>query len=603
MSVNVGSVNLDHLIPSESLLTIGEYQKMPKSEEAQLHKKDYLEFRDFLIDESGLGIWDRLRKPEFQRPTNSWNDEKYVNLLKTLRGNQVIPGVIFWLNTLTGHIFVLDGAHRLSAIRAWVTDDWGDSVQAREYGYLEEDEINASKRMREKIKSSVGSFNDCKLAAGIYRDFVNKRKNAVIEMDKERESLGKFMYNLNTSLRIPIQWVTGDYEDAEQSFININTGGIPLSDEEVLYLNNRRSPVSRAMTGIISNGSKTSLWLDHEAKCIELSKKLYDILLLPSNNTPEKMKVTDYPLCLLKKQNSFDRFVFIQHLFTIANHGQTDGRYVLNTLSKHNDEARDYVVANATLQQLEKMSSMISHITGKQPQSLGIFPVFYFYTSRGQFQKTFFMLFLMWIIKGTEEEVKERKLKFTLVRDQFEDVWMIFKDYFLKALGRKTGPSRLTIKFTDILDNLLDEVAKGKQKGVESFDIAKKYLKGFDYHYYKKFLEVYEGNNGKAFKPFSEGIKLQQEMYAFFEGTYRCEICGGTVELGSHQMDHREQRSEGGTNDLFNGRPVHPWCNNMRNKIEAHGGKRVKSFQNKGNTVPILKPAPDPSGFEQLSLF
>src|SRR3989440_3155960 len=152
------NVNLDHHIPSASLLSYSDYQKVPKSEEAQLHKKDNLEYRDFLLDDSGLSIWDRLRKPEFQRATNGWDDDKILNLLKTLRENQVIPGVILWLNTKTGHIFVLDGAHRLSAIRAWITNDWGDTKEALDYGYVEDIETEAAERIRIKIEEKVGSY-------------------------------------------------------------------------------------------------------------------------------------------------------------------------------------------------------------------------------------------------------------------------------------------------------------------------------------------------------------------------------------------------------------------------------------------------------------
>src|SRR5690348_14449970 len=76
MSKNERNVNLDHHIPSASLLSYSDYNRVPKSEEAQLHKKVNLEYRDFLPDGSGLDIWERLRKPEFQRATNSWDDDK-----------------------------------------------------------------------------------------------------------------------------------------------------------------------------------------------------------------------------------------------------------------------------------------------------------------------------------------------------------------------------------------------------------------------------------------------------------------------------------------------------------------------------------------------
>lgn len=304
------NVNLDHLIPSASLMSYSEYHKVPKSEEAQLHKKDYLEYRDFLPDDSGLSIWDRLRKPEFQRATNGWEDEKILNLLRTLRENQVIPGVIFWLNTETGHIFVLDGAHRLSTIRAWIVNDWGDTDDAYNYGFVEEGDVEAAERMRAKVAITIKDFTSLRDAGKQYRKLVDDNKKVSDFLDPDTEAGGRFMYNFNTSLRIPIQWVTGDYKTAEQSFININTGGTPLSEPEVLYLTNRRSPVARAITGIVSNGTKSYLWLKYKDECDRLSKELYNLVLEPSDGA-SPTRVADYPLCLVKKQRNFERYLFI----------------------------------------------------------------------------------------------------------------------------------------------------------------------------------------------------------------------------------------------------------------------------------------------------
>ncbi|WP_160680891.1 DUF262 domain-containing protein [Clostridium sp. C8-1-8] len=583
--VNNTNVNLDHHIPSDSLLSASEYQEMPKSEEAQLHLKIYLDLRDFFIDEAGLNVWERLRKPEFQRPTNHWNDEKCINLLKTLRGNQVIPGVIFWLNTKTGHIFVLDGAHRLSVIRAWLIDDWGDTQEAQQYGYVEEDELVAAKRIRESIKNEIGSYKECSVARNEFKKLVNCRLNPVDVLDSETESKGRFAYNLSTSFRIPIQWVTGDYEVAEQSFININMGGTPLSKEEVTYLNNRRSPVSRAIAGIISNGTKETLWIDYKTNCDELSKKLYTTLLYPSDNLSNKVKITEYPLCVLKKQKSFDRYDFLQNLFSVSNYGQTGANNIENILKKYVDEKNNKIVAEETIRQLEGLELMLSHIKGSSSQSLGILPAFYFYTSKGQFKQMLFLLFIAWISQGSKSDIKERKFKFTLIRQRFEEVWMVCKDYVYRSLSRKgAGPSRLTKSHLKVLDELVELLEKDKDTSKNSFDLARKFMENSEYidkKILKEFISFIEKDDSKPFKKFSEGTKVQQEMCAFFIGVYKCDICGGAIEIGvSHQVDHIEKRSLGGTNSLNNGRIVHPWCNNNRDKIEKNNFKKYSSNKN-----------------------
>lgn len=582
----IPNVNLDHHVPSDSLLTTTDYHEIEKSEDAQYHRKEYLEFRDFQFDPSGFSIWDRLRKPEFQRQTNSWIDEKYINLLKTLKSNQVIPGVIFWLNTATGHIFVLDGAHRLSAIRAWVTDDWGDSDEAKEYGYLEEDELRAAKRLRQRIKEEIGDYEECRKAQAKFKKIVDARKNPKDELDDETEARGRFMYHLNTSLKIPIQWVTGGYQDAEQSFVNINTGGTPLTSEEALYIENRRSPVARALTGIISNGSKPSLWIKHEEKCTEYSKEIYKILLAPSDNIPTKMKITDYPLVLLKKQNSFDRYLFLQHLFSVVKHGMTGEANIQYTLTYLANEKDENLVASETLKNLEQLISHLSHLRGNNPNSLGLVPAFYFYSTKGQYNQVLFLSFTMWLLKGSKDEIRERKLLFAQNRDVFESLWLTIKDSIIKYLGRKGGPSRLSKNQSEFFDKLLETVSLGKKESHSTNEIATAFLNELG-------IKLDQEKPGKAYAGFSVSTKTQQEMLAFFDGTYKCDLCGGAIDLGvSQQFDHIEKRSEGGNNSVKNGRVVHPWCNNNRDKLNGGKGKE-KSDLPIAEDPPQFVPKPE----------
>ncbi|WP_309121511.1 DUF262 domain-containing protein [Paenibacillus sp.] len=585
----IPNVNLDHHIPSDSLLTTSDYLNDLKSDEVQYHKKEYLDFKDFQPDPSGFSIWDRFRKPEFQRQTNSWTDEKYINLLSTLKNNQVIPGVIFWLNPETGHIFVLDGAHRLSAIRAWATDDWGDSDEAKEYGYLEEDELRAANRMRQQVNEAIGDYEACRKAALKFKKVVDAKKNPKDELDESVESMGRFMYHLNTSLKIPIQWVTGGYQDAEQSFVNINTGGTPLSDEEALFIENRRSPVARAMAGIISNGSKQSIWIQNYEECTNISKELYQILLAPSDNIPSKIKVTDYPLVLLKKQNSFDRYQFLQYLFCVMEHGQTGKNNLHATLENLANESDDNLVAETTLKKLKDLQSHLSHIRGKSPNSLGLMPVFYFYSLKGQFSQVLFFSFIMWLFKGTSSEIKERKLIFTLNRGHFESVLMLTKEQVIKYLGRKGGPSRLSNNQAQFFDQLLNEVKLGKALGATPKETAAEFLKNLDANLYSEFRK--SSIAGRPYSQFTNTTKQQQEILAYFEGCYKCELCGGAIEISvSHQVDHIEKRSEGGDNSVGNGRIVHPWCNNNRDKI-PNGNEIQKT--SKVVEPPELQPTPE----------
>jgi hypothetical protein len=67
-----------------------------------------------------------LRKPDFQRETNHWTPEQITTFIASFVDNEVIPSLILWKST--NYIFVIDGGHRLSAVRAWMEDDYGDGA-------------------------------------------------------------------------------------------------------------------------------------------------------------------------------------------------------------------------------------------------------------------------------------------------------------------------------------------------------------------------------------------------------------------------------------------------------------------------------------------
>lgn len=92
-----------------------------------------------------------LRKPDFQRETAHWSPAKVVDLIKAFIDGDLIPAVILW--RAGEYIFVIDGSHRLSALIAWVKDDYGDGRQSLEFfGNRISDE---QKKLAEKQGSSL----------------------------------------------------------------------------------------------------------------------------------------------------------------------------------------------------------------------------------------------------------------------------------------------------------------------------------------------------------------------------------------------------------------------------------------------------------------
>lgn len=99
-----------------------------------------------------------LRKPDFQRETNHWTPDQVLHFIRSFLDGAVIPGVILWRST--NFVFVIDGAHRLSALCAWISDDYGDRALSSAFygGEISKEQKKIANRVRMLIDKNAGSF-------------------------------------------------------------------------------------------------------------------------------------------------------------------------------------------------------------------------------------------------------------------------------------------------------------------------------------------------------------------------------------------------------------------------------------------------------------
>ena len=117
----MSKVNLDALIPREDFEVDG-------GAEAQ-NLGDKLKVSE-LVKGQGF-FYSSLRKPDFQRETSDWDKNKIASFVKSFVEGDLIPSIILW--QAGQYIFVIDGAHRLSALIAWVNDDYGDGFISQSF--------------------------------------------------------------------------------------------------------------------------------------------------------------------------------------------------------------------------------------------------------------------------------------------------------------------------------------------------------------------------------------------------------------------------------------------------------------------------------------
>ena len=141
------TVNLDALIPREDMAV------EPSSSAGSLRHN--ISISD--LESTGF-VKHALRKPDFQRETTSWKPQAVVDLIHAFLQGDLIPAVILWSSG--NHQFVIDGAHRLSALIAWVHNDYGDGEASTRLFLdgLTDEQKRIGDRTRRLVEKDIGRY-------------------------------------------------------------------------------------------------------------------------------------------------------------------------------------------------------------------------------------------------------------------------------------------------------------------------------------------------------------------------------------------------------------------------------------------------------------
>lgn len=236
--------------------------------------------KDFPIHHlnQGAPILRLLRKPNFQRETNHRTPEQVVTFIESFLDNEVVPSLIFWKSP--HYIFVIDGGHRISALRAYMEDDYGDKHISRSF-YIKDipkKQLEIAEKTRQLVKKRIGTYQDLKNAVDV--------PNTPEKTRKRSQTL--FTRGLH------LQWIgpTTDAKAAETSFYKINSQGTPLDDVGTLLIKHRNGPISIAARAIVRAGSGHKYWSVFDPEKTQLIEKitgeLYEDVFKPEVAEPAK---------------------------------------------------------------------------------------------------------------------------------------------------------------------------------------------------------------------------------------------------------------------------------------------------------------------------
>jgi hypothetical protein len=455
-----------------------------------------------------------------------------VTFIQSFIDGDLVPSVILWQSD-EGYIFAIDGAHRLSSLRAWIEDDYGDGPMSIAFfgGEIPEEQKRAARAMRTSVEKAVGS----------YKTLMSMLSARAKSPDVEYEAkVNKRLKHLG-SRQLELQWVTGNADVAEASFFKINTQGTPLDKTEEELLRNRGRAPAISARSIVRAATGHKYWSKFDEptrKKIEaLASEANVLLFQPELSSP--IKTLQLPLG--GSASTLDALWLLMRLLSITEGTVKERKPGLD--ADPNDEDGSLTVAC-----LQNCIATLRRISGNDGASLGLHPAVYFYSDRGKYLPDLFL--------GTSYLIKGKMLnndggffkKFTAGRRTIEEFLVSNKALVTQVLQQINSRVR-TERVADILDYLVANASTGPT--IEGVASAAK-LKG-------SIVDLREKVEGKSFSDTGKStILLRQAL----KSAMRCPICGGLLEPSlSVSFDHIDRKEDGGTGEDENGQLSHPYCN------------------------------------------
>lgn len=540
----MSGVNLDAYIKREDL----------RISEEKFSNDDYSTIAEISLNDlvKGSVIFSLLRKPDFQRETDDWDVKKVANLVENFLDGDLIPSIILWRSP-KNLIFVLDGAHRLSALAAWVNGDYGDGEISKSLfgNNISYNQLQKARKTRELIENKIGTYKE------------------ITQIDLSQDTLKAERAKKLSLRKIDIQWVRGNAQKAEESFFRINQNPAKVSSTEINLLKFRKSPLAIASRAIIRGGNGHKYWgefsLEGQKKIEYLANEIYLSLFEPELKG-DVFNTIDLPMGGVPHSNA--TLTMIHDLVEIINENyyelprihddnndlekQLDIFEYLNDLENENKDTSN-VESNEeiTVKILENCKKIFNRINSMSNGSLGINPIIYFYSHRtGNFQVSSLMMTVEFIKYLEKERLFD---EFIQNRAQFEK-FLVEYNYFLEQIIIKHGSGRKSYKH---LYNFIITILNLFRSGIQNDKtIVDKLIEG-EFNYLKVNPTIDAGLN----KNFSSKIKNALYISEALKSALKCKICGGYVPNSSISYDHIIRKDDGGKGSIENGQITHPYCN------------------------------------------
>lgn len=510
--------NLDAFIPRDDFLAESDHPNIFDEQPA------------FGMVELKESLFTLLRKPDFQRETAAWDPERIKEFIKSFVNGDLIPAVIFWGSPTTGNIFVVDGAHRLSALLAWLHDDYGDKDISQKFFDFRPnaDQLKAAVQTRSLIDFEVGSYSQITNAET--NPDASPKHQELCPMVKRR--------------RISVQWIKGDASKAEDSFYKINLQSVRLEKTELHLIKSRDFPNAVATRAIVRAGTGHKYWKKFKSPYKEETERYAKDINTILFNPPLSQPVRTLELPFGGQPYGGDGMRLTLELVELANKTS-------KTL-KDTEGAR-------TVSFLQRTWTMATRICGSDMSALGLHPAVYVYShATGKHQPAAFMAVVRWI---NDLELRKYLEKFCAVRRNFEE-FLIENEHLTREIVSKKGSrSRSVPSVIAYYQFVLDRMLEG-DSNMRVLDL----LKHDDM--LGAFWASASASISQEFGPdFSKEVKSQVYIREALSGAVRCNICGARLYPRVFTTDHTLEKRNAGKGSPDNAQLAHYYCNSNKDNI------------------------------------
>jgi len=440
------------------------------------------------------------------------------DFIKAFIEGDLIPSVICWQSParLT---FVIDGAHRLSAIMAWLQDDYGDGEASIAFynNSIPDEQRRIADKARTLIKTEIGPWKVFKA------EQENPGSNVALT--------GKVRQLAHS--KIPLLWIPGqDSTKAERAFVAINRSAVEIDPTELKILNARFKPESITARAIVRNAAGHKYWKtfsksgqeEVETVAMDIYKALYSPPLNPQVKTNE--------LPIAGHGYGSQTLPLIFDLVNIAN-----GLPVVDSSKLRDLKPATPVIPDEdkTLDVVRKTASLVRRITGTHSSSLGLLPAIYFYALNGRHQPTSVLAIAAFVMDLIEHD---ELIAFTSARKAFEEFLIDNKPFINQLTGQYGSMAKGYRQMRDYFATILDLFIAGKNA-----DEVHAGLRAHD-----KFRRLVKDVPIKTIKPkeFSTELKNWAFLSEAIKNAAVCNLCGARMDNKSMQLGHLTDKSKGG---------------------------------------------------------